>query len=384
MSLTVLPAAGLVARRNARGGQVARSGQVAASEWPAPGTLAALAVTDPAALPEARELLTAELAAVDAACSTFRGDSELVAVNAAARRDRPVRVSPLLGEAIGAALRAADQTGGDVDPVAGPGTASAPGQDAVTWPRRSSAPMHLVITASASWRQVRLDQENGLLDLPPGSWLDLGATAWAWAADRAAASIAARLGCGVLISLGGDVAACGEPPPGGWRIRVQDSPAARSGEVAGPGEFGGLTADQRPGPAVVVSIRDGGLATAGASAVRWRHGGEVLPHILRPGGSTLAASPWRLVSVTAASCTEARAASIAAIIRGSAAAGWLSGRSLPARLVDSAGRVRTLAGWPADNVSTGGTAGAASAVSLAGSGPGSGSGAEARRGAGAR
>ena len=428
MSLTVLPAAGLVARRNARSGRAARSGRVTASEWPALGTLAALAVTDPAALPEARELLTAELAAVDAACSTFRDDSELVAVNAAARRDRPVRVSPLLAEAIGAALRAADQTGGDVDPVTGPGTVRAPGQDAVTRLRPSSAPMRLVITASASWRQVRLDRENGLLDLPPGSGLDLGATAWAWAADRAAASIAARLGCGVLVSLGGDVAACGEPPPGGWRIRVQDRAAARSGEVvrpgepgtlsgprgpgalsrpggpgepgalsgpgssggAGtlsrPGEFGGLTAGQPAGPVVVVSIRNGGLATAGASAVRWRHGGEVLPHILRPGGGgTLTASSWRLVSVTAASCAEARAASIAAIIRGSAAAGWLSGLGLPARLVDSAGRVRTLAGWPADNVSAGSTAGAAGAVSLAGSGSGSGagSGAGTRSGAGA-
>ena len=53
---------------------------------------------------------------------------------------------------------------------------------------------------------------------------------------------------------------------------------------------------------------------------------------------------------------------------------------LPARLVDSAGRVRTLAGWPAGNVGAGGRAGAASAVSLAGSGAGTG----ARRRAGAR
>jgi hypothetical protein len=48
---------------------------------------------------------------------------------------------------------------------------------------------------------------------------------------------------------------------------------------------------------------------------------------------------------------------------------------LPTRLVDSAGRVRTLAGWPADTVSAGGAggrAGAASAVSLAGSGVGAG------------
>ena len=310
---------------------------LAVAEWPALGTLAVLAVTDPMALPAARELLTAELAAVDAACSTFRDDSELVAVNAAARQDGPVRVSPLLAEAIGAALRAAEQTGGDVDPVAGPEISAAPGVRAITYAQqagtsmqRAGAPLRLVITTTANWRQARLDEKNGLLDLPPGAWLDLGATAKAWTADRAATAIAARLGCGVLISLGGDVAVSGEPPPGGWRIRVQD----RYGPAAG----------QPAGPAAVVSIDSGGLATAGAGAIRWRHGGDVLRHILcaRDGGPG-----WRTASVTAASCAEASAASTAAIIRGSQAIGWLSGLGLPSRLVDTAGRVRTVAGWPA-------------------------------------
>ena len=290
----------------------------AAAEWPALGTLAALAVTDPAALPEARGLLTAELAAVDAACSTFRGDSELLAVNAAARQHGPVKVSPLLAKAIGAALRAAGQTGGDVDPLAGA--------------RQPGAPASPLIAVIGSWRQVRLDQENGLLSIPPGTWLDLGATAKAWAADWAAARIAARLGCGVLVSLGGDVAACGDPPRGGWRIRVQDT----SGPVA----------DHAAGPAAVVSIVSGGLATSGAGAVRWRHGGDVLQHILRPLASGPAAPAWRTASVTAASCAEASTASTAAIIRGSAAVGWLSGLGLPARLVDTAGRVAVVAGWP--------------------------------------
>jgi hypothetical protein len=54
---------------------------------------------------------------------------------------------------------------------------------------------------------------------------------------------------------------------------------------------------------------------------------------------------------------------------------------LPAHLADSAGRVRTLAGRPADNVGAGGAAGAASAVSLAGSGTGTGTGAGRRAGA---
>ena len=322
----------------------------AVAEWPALGTLAALAVTDPAVLPEARELLTAELAAVDAACSSFRDDSELAAVNAAARQDGPVRVSPLLAEAISAALRAAEQTGGDVDPVTGQQASMAHGTFARARAQRTAAPhsavavtqdgpqrpgadVRLVVTAAASWRQVRLDQENGLLGLPPGARLDLGGTAKAWAADRAAASIATQLGCGVLISLGGNVAAYGEPPTGGWRIRVQDK--------AGP-------AAVRPaGPAATVSIGVGGLATAGASTIRWRHGGDVLRHILRPRAGGPTGLVWRTVTVTAASCAEASAASIAAIIRGSQAIGWLASLGLPSRLVDTAGRVRTVAGWPA-------------------------------------
>jgi hypothetical protein len=55
---------------------------------------------------------------------------------------------------------------------------------------------------------------------------------------------------------------------------------------------------------------------------------------------------WRTVSVSAASCTDANIASTAAIIRGRAAPAWLTGLGLPARLVDEAGRVRTVGGWP--------------------------------------
>jgi len=347
----------------------------------------ALAVTDPLRLPAASELLAAEIAAVDAVCSSFREDSELAAVNATARRrGGPVPVSPLLAGAIGAALLAAEQTSGDVDPVAGPGIgtshvgcaaeqtsgdvdpvagtgtfmahaglaagqtggetgdqadpATGPGSFAAHRVRVSSRLCTaggkglLTVAACASWRQVRLDAGHGLLSLPPGSWLDLGATAKAWAADRAAASIAARLGCGVLVSLGGDVATCGAAPGGGWRIRVQDNAAPAAGQPALP--------------AAAVSIRTGGLATAGVGAARWRCGGDVLAHMLRPRGGTLTASPWRLASVTAATCLQARAASIAAMIRGNDAVGWLAGLGLPARLVETGGRVRTIAGWPAD------------------------------------
>ena len=403
-------------------GPLAATPSPAVAGWPALGTTVAIAVTDPMLLPAASELLAAELAGVDAACSTFRGDSELAAVNAAGRRcGGPVRISPLLADAIGAALRAAELTGGDVDPVAGPGMfrvsgapaagqtscevdrvtgpgmfrvsgAPAAGQtscevDRVTGPgmfrvsgapaagqaggdtgmgagpastvsgtpvaagwqaaasaTRPGSPTRVTVVTSASWRHVRLERESGLLTLPPGSWLDLGATAWAWAADRAAAAIAARLRCGVLVSLGGDCAASGEAPPGGWRIRVQDS--ARTTGSHQP-VSGRPAAALSAAPVAVVSIQHGGLATAGAGAGRWHRAGDVLAHVLRPRGTSLPSAPWRLASVSAASCLEARAASVAAIIMGNDAVGWLAGLGLPARLVDAAGRVRTVGGWPA-------------------------------------
>jgi thiamine biosynthesis lipoprotein len=164
--------------------------------------------------------------------------------------------------------------------------------------------------------------------------LDLGATAKAWAADRSAARLATALGCGVLVSLGGDIAVAGETPPGGWRVRVQD--------VTGRPE------DPPVGPSAVVAIRDGGLATSSTTARRWRRGGDVLHHILDPRTGLPAPPCWRTVSVAAASCADANTASTAAIIRGRDAPGWLTSLGLPARLVDEAGNVHTVGGWPAD------------------------------------
>ena len=70
---------------------------------PALGSTAVLAVADPAALDTARQVMAAELAALDEACSRFRADSEISLLHA--RRPRRA-VGPLLAEAE-AALRAA-------------------------------------------------------------------------------------------------------------------------------------------------------------------------------------------------------------------------------------------------------------------------------------
>jgi thiamine biosynthesis lipoprotein len=332
--------------------------------WTALGMLVQLAVTEPAATAAARELLEADLLALDLACSRFRPDSELVAVGNAARGaagEITVQVSPLLAEAVAVALRAARLTDGDVDPTVG-GVLAELGYDrdfAELCPPESSPPGSVpsgsvpagqgppAVAAAAApepgavgvrvipgWRSVRVDTATGRLTVPAGVRLDLGATVKGWAADRSAARIAASLGVGVLVSLGGDTAVAGPPPGDGWRIRVQDRTAL-------PGE-------PPDGPSQVITIRDGGLATSSTAARRWRRGGDVLHHILDPRTARPAAPVWRTVSVAAASCADANTAATAAIIRGHQALPWLTSLRLPARLVALDGTVRTLAAWPAD------------------------------------
>jgi thiamine biosynthesis lipoprotein ApbE len=318
--------------------------------WSALGMLIQLVVTDPARLPVARGLLEADLLALDLACSRFRADSEIVAIGEAARGASgpvTVTVSPLLAEAVEVSLRAARLTDGDVDPTVG-GALSALGYDrdfaelAAGGPDSPNSPgssgpggppqARVGVRVIPGWRSVRVDVDACRLTVPAGTLLDLGATVKGWAADRAAARIAASIGGGVLVSLGGDTSVAGEPPEGGWRIRVQDRTA--------------MPDDPPDGPSQVVAIRDGGLATSSTEARRWRHGGDVLHHILDPRTARPAPPVWRTVSVAAATCADANTAATASIIRGRQALAWLAGLRLPARLVEPDGTIHTVAGWP--------------------------------------
>jgi thiamine biosynthesis lipoprotein ApbE len=302
----------------------------ASASWQALGTLVHLVVTEPGCLPEARRLLENDLAEVDAACSRFRADSEIRALAGG----RTAKLSPLLAEAIGVALRAARLTDGDVDPTVGAAMSAAGYDRDFQHIEPNGPPLRLTVRKVPGWREVRLDGRS--LTMPAGVLLDLGATAKAWAADRAASRIARQLGGGVLVSLGGDIAVAGPPPDTGWRIRVQD--------------VTGTPGDPPAGPYALIAIRDGGLATSSTAARRWRRGGDVLHHILDPRTGLPAEPVWRTVSVAAGSCADANAASTAAVIRGRRALGWLARLGLPARLVDATGVVFTVAGWPDDSV----------------------------------
>ena len=296
------------------------------AQWTVWGTVARVVVTEPGALSEAADLVWAELAAVDTACNRFWPDSEL---RRACRSGRSVPVSPLLAELVGAALDAARQTGGDVDPTVGAALCGLGYDRDLAAVRRGEGRALAAITAPAvrvfpapDWRAVRL--RDGELSVPSGVLLDLGATAKAVTADRAAARVADRLGIGVLVALGGDIATAGPAPDGGWRVLVQD----------------------RPGdPACTVRLPAGAaLATSSTVGRTWGSAAEMLHHIVDPRTGRPAPRTWRTVSVAAYTCLRANTLSTAAVVRGRAAVALLAG--VPARLVTPDLDVLRLGGWP--------------------------------------
>lgn len=292
------------------------------------GSTAIVAVTDPGALQGAREQVEQVVAQFDQACSRFRDDSELVRLNASAGTS--VHASPLLLEALEAALRAARITDGDVDPTVGDALIAL-GYDRDFDSIGEGGAATVRIASVPGWQTVKLDHEAGTVCTARGVVLDLGATAKALAADHASTAASAAVGGGVLVSLGGDLSIRGTAPEEGWQVRVTDD---HRSDVTAPGQW--------------ITLRVGGLATSSTTVRRWKTDGGDAHHLVDPASGRPVAGPWRTVSVTAGSCLDANIASTAAIIRGERAPGWLESQRLPSRLVGTDGSVIHLAGWPAE------------------------------------
>ncbi|MEA2145655.1 MAG: FAD:protein transferase [Solirubrobacteraceae bacterium] len=298
------------------------------ASFPVWGSTAVVGTTDADALAAAQAAVKDVLDAVDLACSRFREDSEIAAL--ARAHGQPVPVGQVLFDAVSAGLRAARLTDGDVDPTLGQ-VLRALGYDRDFDELAGRGPARVRVAVIPGWQAVTLDVAHRTIQVPAGVELDLGATAKALAADRSAQAVHVVTGVGALVSLGGDIALAGEPPPDGWRVRVTDD--HRAGTEA-PGQW--------------ITLRDGGLATSSTSVRRWQTDAGEAHHLIDPSTGHPATGEWRTVSVCAASCLDANIASTAAIIRGAASRGWLAAQRLPSRLVSHTGSVVHVAGWPQD------------------------------------
>jgi thiamine biosynthesis lipoprotein len=301
---------------------------IATSTFPALGTSAVLLVTNVPRLGPARRILEEELAAIDEACSRFRPDSELSLLNRG--HGCPTRASELFIEAIEVALNAARVTRGLVDPTVGRAIAAIGyDRDFEAIAKEEGVRRPVVATGAGRWREIRLDRRARTVHVPGDVKLDLGATAKALAADRAARRVQQAIGGGVLVSLGGDLSICGPAPRGGWLVQVTEDHAAAS-----------------PTDGQAVRVMGGGLATSSTAVRRWPTAEGARHHIVDPASGDSADEVWRAVSVAAASCVHANVATTAAIVHGEAAPGWLTALRLPSRLVARDGRVSRVGGWP--------------------------------------
>jgi thiamine biosynthesis lipoprotein len=272
----------------------------------------------------ARELLDE----IDARLSRFRPDSELSRLNADPRTTVPA--SPLLRAAVGAALWAAEWTGGLVDPTLLGDLERAGYADGL--PARI-APEHALATApprmaarprvDARWGAVAIDNAAATITRPPGLRLDTAGTTKGLAADAAALVLAGDmpgLGGGAAASVsGGDVPGLGGAAR---RLAVDCGGDLHVAGAAGLAQFEVVVEHPLTGePAAMLRMRGGGVATSGIGRRVWVGAdGRPAHHLLDP---ATGAPAWTgLIAATAIASTAvgAEALAKAALLSGPPAA----------------------------------------------------------------
>jgi FAD:protein FMN transferase len=302
------------------------------SRWRQIGTNVDVVVSN-ASLDAAVKSVKATIDLADRTFSRFRSDSELSLVNRS--HGRLIRVSELLGRAVGAALDAAALTDGLVDPSVG-SAVRLTGYDrdfSLVRDESEGNPAPWQFVAVPGWRAVEFDSDARTIRIPRGVELDLDSTGKALIVDMAVRAAAATLSPneGLLVSIGGDIRVAGRPPRGGWRVQLAEDSAAP-------------ISDDLP----VAVIRGGALATSSTTVRRWRRGGETLHHLIDPRTGRPCDGPWRTATVVAGDCVGANTAATCAIVLGDGATRWLEARGLAARLVANDGSKSYLGGWPVD------------------------------------
>ncbi len=232
-----------------------------------------------------------EIARLEVVMSSWRSDSELSRLNAAAAA-RPFACSADLDAAIDSALAAARETDGAFDPTVEPLNRAWDLRGRGRVPRATELDSAL---ARVGWRGVTRDPATRSVRFSsPGMGLDLGGIGKGYALDRAAAQLGERGARRALVNFGGEVLARSDGPA--WTVTV-----------AHPND--------RLRPVVALEIANSAVSTSGQSERGVEVRGRRYGHILEPStGRPLerAAS----VTVVAASATRADALSTALLVMG--------------------------------------------------------------------
>lgn len=232
--------------------------------WPVMGTIlrASASAPDSPAAERALRAAKAEVFRVDSLMSTYRSDSDLSRVNAAAGSGRWVEVSAATARVLEEALDWARATDGAFDPTSGP-LADAwgfhRGEPSMPAPSRADSAARLV-----GWRQIDGETSGRRVRLPrPGMRLDFGAIAKGWALDRAVKAMREAGAAGGTVDLGGNVSAFGRPPRRHERWRLGIRHPRREDRLAG-----------------VLEVDSGSVATSGDAEQFFVHDGVRYSHIM--------------------------------------------------------------------------------------------------------
>ena len=287
------------------------------------GTTVGAWTTQPALLARLDGFISRWVTAVEAACSRFDAASDISRANTAA--GSPVRVSPVLVQAVEAALRMAAATDGLCDPTVGLSVIAA-GYDRSFEVIEAEGPgQALPHRRGGAWRLVKTDRDSSTVTVPAGYALDLGGSAKGWAVDRAIEVVSGSLlpsfpGAGVCISAGGDLAVGGRPPVGGWPVTIRERLDVSDGV-----------------PEREIQLQRGAMATSGATQRQWQRDGHAGHHIIDPATGAPGVSSWALVTTFSDSCLVADTMATAAWLLGEAAPATLEWWGVGARLLDHAG-----------------------------------------------
>lgn len=304
---------------------------IAEAQFDALGTTCRILVTDANRLLDATKLARKHLDELDRAASRFRADSEVMLL-ADKAADKPASqiVSFVLADYLRAALEMAELTDGLVDPTVGRAVVAS-GYDAdidairqTPDAARGTAP-DAAPAVVPGFDSVTID-DVGLVAVPQGTLIDLGATAKAHAADTIARRLAARFPGGFLVNLGGDIAISGDLPVDGWNIGVR------------------LADDSE---AQVIRSDGAAVCTSSTQLRTWKAAdGSIRHHIIDPRTGAPADAVWASVTCVAPSAIVANAMSTAAVVLGVQAAEWLQSKGVTARLDAADGSTTFVGGWP--------------------------------------
>jgi thiamine biosynthesis lipoprotein len=255
---------------------------------------------------DAADRVEAFLGVYNETMSRFRPDSELTKLNADEREEIPA--SPLMCSAIAAALAAAEQSEGLVDPTLLDELEVAGYRDHWTADNRVELSEALAanrpavsaanVAPASRWREISVDAEAGLVRRPRGVRIDTGGTGKGHAADLAGELLSGfetwAVDCGGDVKIGGN------------------SGVERQVQVVGAFQ---------DAPIETMTVRGGAVATSGMNSRIWRDGnGNSAHHLLNPATGQPAFTG--LVAATAAAPTAVEAETLAkvALLKGPEAA----------------------------------------------------------------